>query len=180
MYQATTNWLVQVDQPLLQVAANMLSQGQLAQSEGNAAQATLATTAYRLALQIAALPRAARGGPDWGLSASVQVDGHTTDVIVYNDTSKPSGNVVYHDKPNDPMLGIVEAVGTVVADILAFVRAIAPIFAPVATDLAFAQAGQGFAKGGNVLGGVLHLADAAGLALSLMVLFLVTPSAWNK
>ena len=102
-YQATTNWLTQIDQPMLQVAANLLAQVQFAQNEGNAAQATLATTAYSLALQIAALPSAARGGPNWGLSTSVQVDGHTTDVILYNDTSTAYGNVVYHDKPNNDL-----------------------------------------------------------------------------
>ena len=157
-YQGTVNWLVQIDQPMLQVAANLLSQVQLAQSEGNQAQATLASTAYQLALQIAALPPTARGGADWGLSASVQVNGHTTDVIVYNDTSSPYGNVVYHDKPNDPILGIVEEVATVVVDILAVLQ---PEFAPLAAVLAAAEAGQGFAEG-NVLGGVLQLANAVG------------------
>ena len=160
-YSAEVDWLVQIDQPMLQVAANLLSQAQLAKSEGNPAQVTLALTAYHLALQIAALPPAARGGPDWGLSASVQVNGHTTDVIVYNDTSRPYGNVVYHDKPNDPILGIVEDITNVIVDILAVFPATAPVFAPVATVLAAAEAGQGFAEG-NVLGGVLQLANAVG------------------
>ncbi len=160
-YQATVDWLVQIDQPMLQVAATLAAQARLATSEGNQAQATLAAAAYQLALRIAALPPAARGGPDWGLSASVQVNGHTTDVIVYNDTSTPGGHVVYHDKAPDVIGGIVEEVGTIVVDVLAVIPATAPIFAPVAAVLNTAEAGQGFAEG-NVLGGLLSLASAAG------------------
>ena len=160
-YGATMDWLTQIDQPMLQVAANLMAQAQLAQSEGNQAQQTLAMTAYSLALQIAALPPAARGGVDWGLSSSVQVDGHTTDVIVYNDTSSPYGNVVYHDKSNDNIAGIIEQVVTVVADVLSFVPVVDVVAAPLAAVLNTAEAGQGFAEG-NVLGGILSLASAVG------------------
>ena len=162
-YQLTVNWLVQIDQPMLQVAANLAAQARLAMSEGNQAQATLAATAYSLALKIAALPPEARGGPNFGMASSVQVNGHTTVVIVYNDTSNPYGHVIYHDKAPDVIFGIIEQVVTIIVDVLAVIPVTAPIFAPIAVELNLAEAGQSFAEG-NVLGGVLHIASAVGFA----------------
>ena len=161
-YQLTSSWLDQIDQPMLQVAANLQAEAQAARKAGNTDQVNLAGTAYGLALKIAALPPAARGGPETGMSASVKdKDGHTVDVIVYNDTSGaygPAGHVVYHDKPADVIPGIIEQAATTILDIAA---GFFPPLLPVAGVVNLAEAGQGFAEG-NVLGGVLHLAEAAG------------------
>ena len=101
------------------------------------------------------------------MSASVKdKDGHTVDVIVYDDTSGaygPAGHVIYHDKPTDVIPGIIEQVGTIIVDILATIPGPDVVFAPLATALSLAEAGQGFAEG-NVLGGILQIADAAGFA----------------
>ena len=152
------------DPGMLQVAANLLLAVQLAQRAGNADQVQLASTAYQLATKIADLPPAARGGPSWGMSASVKDhDGHTVDVIVYDDTSGacgPTGHVIYHDKPNDPILGTVEQVVGLVADVLSFVPGVDAVAIPVAIAVSAAEGGQDLASG-NILGGVLAIAGAA-------------------
>lgn len=152
-YQATTAWLNQVDQPVLQAVAHY---SLLAQYDGQVygqARAVLDQTAAALALQIAATPAAQRQQ----ITQKVQSGDHQTEVTV-----TPGGQVSFHDI--DPgIAGIVETVGTIVLDALAV--AFPEIFAYAAAAVNLAESGQSFANG-QAIGGVLDLASSVSFGLT--------------
>ena len=148
-------WLNRVDQPMLDVANNLSDLASANASSGNANGATLANAASRIALDIAAQDPGARTQ----LSEKVSLPGHTTEITVYPGTNDHYGDVRFHDI--DPgILGILEAVGTVILNVAAaaFPETGLP-YAAAAVDAA--EAGEDFAKG-NVLGGLLSLVSGAG------------------
>ena len=155
-YDRTIEWLSQVAQPVLQAGIAMAQSYRYNTSIGNFDQAKLAQTASALAFQLAEEDPATRQDK---IYSHVSVGGHVAIVSVYKD-----GTVNFHDI--DPgSFAIIEAVITIIVDILAVFPPTSAVGVPLAIALHAAEAGQAFADG-NIIGGVLNLAAAASFGLS--------------
>ena len=114
-------------------------------------------TAADVSLQIAAMPVGSRAAT----TVRFMHESVKHDVTVDPNAADPFASFTDHSKGQDLAGAIVEGVVGVVVNILAVIPVTAPVFAPIAVAWDVAEAGKNFAEG-NVLGGFLSLAAAAG------------------